>query len=135
ILYMWQFRGEMTNTIGLSLQQFVLPILIFMLPIMDTTTVFVRRIRRGQSPFVGGRDHTTHHLAYCGLKDNQVAWVFVGLATLTVVFTYLIVSHFLNHTWSLGLSLLTMGYVLAVFVGVQYFYEVGKRKVSEIEKS
>lgn len=134
ILYMWQFRGEMAEVVGLSLQQFVLPILVFMLPIMDTTTVFVRRIRRGQSPFVGGRDHTTHHLVYCGLKDNQVTWVFVGLATVTVVFTYFIVGHFLTNTWSMGLSLLTLGYTLAVFVGIQYFYEVGKRKISEIKE-
>lgn len=128
ILYMWQFRGDMNVEVGFSLQQFVLPLLIFMLPIMDTTTVFVRRIRRGQSPFVGGRDHTTHHLAYCGLKDNQVAWIFVGLAAVTVFFTYFIVLHFLTNTWSMGLSLLSLGYVLAVFLGLQYFYEVGKRK-------
>lgn len=128
ILYLWQFRGEMTDTVGFSLQQFVLPVLVFMLPIMDTTTVFVRRIRRGQSPFVGGRDHTTHHLAYCGLKDNQVAWIFVGLATITVVFTYFIVGHFLTNTWNTLLSVLTLGYVFAVFVGMQYFYEVGKRR-------
>ncbi|MEZ4885378.1 MAG: MraY family glycosyltransferase [Chitinophagales bacterium] len=128
ILYMWQFRGKMTDEVGLSLQQFVLPILVFMLPIIDTTTVFVRRIRRGQSPFVGGRDHTTHHLAYCGLKDNQVAWVFVALATVSVIFTYFIVRHFLTHTWNTSLSILALGYVLAIFVGMQYFYEIGKRK-------
>ncbi len=128
ILYMWQFRGTSADSVGLSLQQFVLPILVFMLPIMDTTTVFVRRIRRGQSPFVGGRDHTTHHLAYCGLKDNQVGWVFVALGALTVFFTYFITLHFLTNTWSIGLSILSLAYVLVVFVGMQYFYEVGKKR-------
>ncbi|HEX7880429.1 MAG TPA: MraY family glycosyltransferase [Candidatus Eisenbacteria bacterium] len=32
-------------------------------PIFDMTFVTVTRLRRGQSPWVGGRDHTTHRLA------------------------------------------------------------------------
>jgi UDP-GlcNAc:undecaprenyl-phosphate GlcNAc-1-phosphate transferase len=34
---------------------------------------------RGQSPMVGGKDHTTHTLFYKGLSDRQVAFVFVIL--------------------------------------------------------
>lgn len=29
---------------------------------------------------VGGKDHTTHHLVYAGLKDRQVWYVFVVLS-------------------------------------------------------
>ena len=32
-------------------------------PIFDMTFVTVTRLKRGQPPWVGGRDHTTHRLA------------------------------------------------------------------------
>jgi UDP-GlcNAc:undecaprenyl-phosphate/decaprenyl-phosphate GlcNAc-1-phosphate transferase len=60
-------------------KQIIVTLLAFLVPITDTTTVFINRIARKQSPFVGGKDHTTHHLSYLGLSDSQVAHVdFVG---------------------------------------------------------
>lgn len=47
----------------------------------DTLTVVINRLRKGQSPMVGGKDHTTHHLVYAGLKDRQVWLVFVMIAS------------------------------------------------------
>lgn len=44
---------------------------------VDTLTVVINRLRRGQSPMVGGKDHTTHHLVYAGLTDRKVWYVFV----------------------------------------------------------
>jgi UDP-GlcNAc:undecaprenyl-phosphate GlcNAc-1-phosphate transferase len=61
-------------------RQIVMPVIIFLLPIVDTTVVSITRIARGSSPFVGGRDHTTHHLSYAGLSDGQVALAFLGLS-------------------------------------------------------
>ncbi len=46
---------------------------------VDTLTVVINRLRRGQSPMVGGRDHTTHHLVYAGLSDRKVWYVFVAI--------------------------------------------------------
>jgi UDP-GlcNAc:undecaprenyl-phosphate/decaprenyl-phosphate GlcNAc-1-phosphate transferase len=45
----------------------------------DTLTVVINRLRKGQSPMVGGKDHTTHHLVYSGLNDRQVWYVFLGI--------------------------------------------------------
>jgi UDP-GlcNAc:undecaprenyl-phosphate GlcNAc-1-phosphate transferase len=61
-------------------RQIVMPVIVFLLPIVDTTVVSITRIARGTSPFVGGRDHTTHHLSYAGLSDGQVALAFLGLS-------------------------------------------------------
>jgi UDP-GlcNAc:undecaprenyl-phosphate GlcNAc-1-phosphate transferase len=47
----------------------------------DTLTVVINRLRKGQSPMVGGKDHTTHHLVYAGLKDKQVWLVFLVIAS------------------------------------------------------
>ncbi|MBK7753834.1 MAG: undecaprenyl/decaprenyl-phosphate alpha-N-acetylglucosaminyl 1-phosphate transferase [Flavobacteriales bacterium] len=65
-----------------------LTLVVFLLPIVDTTTVTINRIAKGRSPFVGGRDHTTHHLSYLGLSDAQVALVFAGLGSVSVFLTF-----------------------------------------------
>lgn len=60
----------------------------------DTLTVVINRLKKGQSPMVGGKDHTTHHLVYAGLKDIQVWYVFltIGLiAFILVVFMLFLV--------------------------------------------
>lgn len=61
---------------------------------VDTLTVVINRLKRGQSPMVGGKDHTTHHLVYAGLNDIQVWYVFVGIgaggSALAILMVYLI---------------------------------------------
>jgi UDP-GlcNAc:undecaprenyl-phosphate/decaprenyl-phosphate GlcNAc-1-phosphate transferase len=51
----------------------------------DTFSVVINRLRKGVSPMVGGKDHTTHHLVYKGLNDKQVWYVFLGLGFLSTV--------------------------------------------------
>ncbi|MCD6019755.1 MAG: hypothetical protein K0S53_2876 [Bacteroidetes bacterium] len=53
--------------------------LVFILPITDTVTVSINRLRRGQSPFVGGKDHTTHHLFFKGITEKRIAILFFGI--------------------------------------------------------
>ncbi len=69
-------------------RQIVTTLMVFLLPIVDTTIVSINRILRGSSPFVGGRDHTTHHLGYAGLSDGQVALTFMGLSFLHVFLAF-----------------------------------------------
>ena len=91
-----QFLGALLGSMGIILfwnlepiksvkpsfsVQILIPLLAFIVPIADTTTVVINRIRRGQSPFVGGKDHTTHNLARIGMKDVQVA-VLIGIICL-----------------------------------------------------
>jgi UDP-GlcNAc:undecaprenyl-phosphate/decaprenyl-phosphate GlcNAc-1-phosphate transferase len=57
------------------------PILLFLLPILDTALVTVTRLLRGQSPVLGGTDHTSHRLIAFGLSERQavLALYAVGL--------------------------------------------------------
>ena len=87
--------------------------LAFIIPIVDTTTVTLNRILRGQSPFVGGRDHTTHSLSYLGFSDDQVAWMFAGISLLSFVFILLINN--LTERWNYSYLLLFISYFLIVF--------------------
>ncbi len=54
----------------------------------DTLSVVINRIRKGQSPMVGGKDHTTHHLVYSGLSDRQVWYVFLLIGILSSLFSF-----------------------------------------------
>jgi UDP-GlcNAc:undecaprenyl-phosphate GlcNAc-1-phosphate transferase len=56
------------------------PILLFLLPILDTLLVTFTRILRGQSPVKGGRDHTSHRLIAFGLSERQTVFALYGIA-------------------------------------------------------
>lgn len=73
-----------------ALRQAFSALIVFLLPIVDTTVVTINRIGRGSSPFVGGKDHTTHHLGYAGLSDAQVAMVFAGLSAVNLLLSFVV---------------------------------------------
>jgi UDP-GlcNAc:undecaprenyl-phosphate GlcNAc-1-phosphate transferase len=59
------------------------PTLVFLLPILDTVLVTITRILRGQSPALGGRDHTSHRLVAFGLSERQALFVLYGIAIIS----------------------------------------------------
>jgi UDP-GlcNAc:undecaprenyl-phosphate/decaprenyl-phosphate GlcNAc-1-phosphate transferase len=71
-------------------RQAVSAILVFLLPIIDTTVVSINRMAAGRSPFVGGRDHTTHFLSYSGFSDGQVALTFGAISLVNVFLTFVV---------------------------------------------
>jgi UDP-GlcNAc:undecaprenyl-phosphate GlcNAc-1-phosphate transferase len=54
-------------------QSLSVPFLLMALPIMDTTVAVVSRMRRGVSPFQGGRDHLSHRLIRVGVGRELTA--------------------------------------------------------------
>jgi UDP-GlcNAc:undecaprenyl-phosphate/decaprenyl-phosphate GlcNAc-1-phosphate transferase len=94
-------------------KQLIITLLAFIIPITDTTTVFINRIMRKQKPWVGGRDHTTHHLSYLGLSDSQVAITFSAISLISLMLIFLIQGTIVNwsakHLWIFG------AYILMVF--------------------
>ena len=129
IMYFWNFK-EPTGEL-IQIKQFIPPLMVFILPIIDTTTVFIRRIARGQSPFVGGKDHTTHHLAFLGLSDTMVAVVFVSLSLVSMVITYLIFEA--KNSWHYQYSFIALSYFLLLFLIFQVLYDKAKRRVAKKE--
>lgn len=57
-----------------------IPVLIFLLPILDTSLVMITRLLRGQSPAQGGTDHTSHRLVALGLGERQAVLALYGVA-------------------------------------------------------
>lgn len=122
ILFLWQFNEG--NQGVFQIKPLVLPALFFIIPILDTTTVTIRRMLRGESPFVGGKDHITHHLAYLGLKEKQVVFIIV----ITTLLSFPIAFYLLNFNWNFYLSFGALAYVVAIFSVFQFYYKKGEMK-------
>lgn len=124
IMYLWNPAVGENMSQG---KQIMLIALAFLLPIVDTTTVTINRLLKGQSPFVGGKDHTTHHLSYLGFSDKQVALSFIGLSSLSLFFIYYISYHI--KEWSYFHFIIFLIYCLAVFVTLYSISRLSKPKV------
>lgn len=81
---------------------------------VDTLTVVINRLRRGQSPMVGGKDHTTHHLVYAGCTDRQVwlVFLFIGFLSFLLSTSMVYLSQLGLFQWVIVFSL----YFVIVFV-------------------
>jgi UDP-GlcNAc:undecaprenyl-phosphate/decaprenyl-phosphate GlcNAc-1-phosphate transferase len=94
-------------------RQILAPVIVFLLPIVDTTIVSINRISRGRSPFVGGKDHTTHHLSYAGFSDGQVALLFAGISLVNIFLTFVIFRHISD--WKNLHTIIFVSYALVIF--------------------
>ncbi len=131
IQVLWQFHEPIGSMF--QLKQFLIPLIAFSVPIIDTTTVIIHRIARGQSPFVGGKDHITHHFVYAGLNDKQVMYVLTIWTALSAVISASLV--FLYDELTMTTVIGGYTYLFCTFLITQYFYEMGKRKEKSQTKS
>ena len=69
---------------------FFVPICVLALPILDTTTVVIDRLRRGVSPFEGGLDHLSHRLRRKGLSVRQSVTTLILLQSISILIGFLI---------------------------------------------
>jgi UDP-GlcNAc:undecaprenyl-phosphate GlcNAc-1-phosphate transferase len=70
------------------LASFSIPIFILAIPILDTSVAVLSRLRRGKSPFEGGKDHLSHRLTRLGLTRKATAftlWLLTGFYGLIAV--------------------------------------------------
>ena len=125
ILFFWNFRDPGSHAV-IQLRQFVVPMLFFIVPLIDTITVTIRRLLRKQSPFVGGKDHITHHLAYLGLSDKFVAITLITTSVASFVPVLLLLKGIIDWTWIVTLSAFI--YFAVIFILFQLLYNLGKKK-------
>ncbi len=118
ILYFWNDFYHPTAPVIVS-RQFLIPIIAFLLPIIDTTSVVIKRLSRKQSPFIGGKDHTTHSLAYLGFSDRQVAMIFAVVSG-NSVFMISYIKRYIP-VWSWEYSAIFSGYIVVLLSVFFYF--------------
>ncbi len=119
ILVLWNF--DRRQELVVDVKQWLLPAIGFAIPLIDITTVSFRRILRRQSPFVGGRDHISHHLVYFGFREQTVMYILGGwsaLSTAVAVFFADSYAH-LSALWIVA----GFTYVSICFLCVQRIYQ------------
>ncbi len=61
----------------------IVPVLIMLVPIVDTSLVTLSRIFHGRAITQGGRDHSSHRLVALGLNERSAVLLLMGLAGLS----------------------------------------------------
>jgi UDP-GlcNAc:undecaprenyl-phosphate GlcNAc-1-phosphate transferase len=129
-LFLGFFLGGLTlvanQTVGLRRDVFVVlsvPVLLLLIPIIDTTLVTVLRKFHGRKVSLGGRDHTSHRLVALGLSERKAAVVLWTLAAASGGLAVLV----RQMSWPAAVVLMpTFGMVLLfflVFLGRVRVYE------------
>lgn len=126
IKFFWNV-GDFTHRAEPALQILV-PVMVFIVPLMDTTFVTFSRIARGQSPFVGGRDHLTHHLTHVGIPESMVP-VALGLVSLVSGLLSIFLVKF-AYSLGAGLYIIYPVYVAIVFGVFTWLYSRGSQIAS-----
>ena len=88
IIYFWNDSTSLNNTISISKQLLIVAIA-FILPLADTSIVIINRLLEKRSPFVGGRDHTTHNLFFRGVTEKRIAVLFGGIGLCSLILVYI----------------------------------------------
>jgi UDP-GlcNAc:undecaprenyl-phosphate GlcNAc-1-phosphate transferase len=104
-------------------KQVISTALIFIIPICDTACVVINRVMNGKSPFIGGRDHTTHNLFFRGITERRIAVLFAGITALSALLDLLI---FHITEWGYFHIVLFASWFLFIFGSL--FYIVRKKR-------
>ncbi|MFO8085873.1 MAG: glycosyl transferase [Desulfobacterales bacterium] len=108
------YSGEQADN---NLIRYAVPILLLMVPILDTTMVTIIRLLSGRKASTGGKDHTSHRLVLIGLSEKNAVLFLYGVGVISG-FSALFVSRSDNFTSPtiiipLILSILLMGIYLS----------------------
>ncbi len=109
---------------GQLLQIIILPVLIFLIPIFDTSYVVFMRKLSGVDAMKGGKDHTSHRLVRVGLSERGAVIVIYGISMLSGTMAYL--GRFMSVY--VYIELIFLFTITLVFLGVY----LSKIKVHEI---
>lgn len=93
-----------------------IPIILFIVPITDTSFVSFYRKYNGRKISIGGKDHLSHRLVFLGLSERQAVMVLYSISFLGILLPHL----FLNYPSMLAVSILCFlsgVLTLCVFLG------------------
>lgn len=129
IKYLWNHESANALIETNAAQQICFVLATFIIPISDTTVVVLNRMLNKKSPFIGGKDHTTHHLSYIGLSDSQVAFVFIGISLVSLLLIVTAVKFI--EIWLFYHTILYLGYCVLVFITLFIVTKVSKNSSHE----
>ena len=127
IIYFWNLEPLTIEKVSLH-KKILMPLLAFIVPIVDTTTVVVNRLSKKQSPFIGGKDHTTHNLARLGMSDQQVA---ISISIISLLSAFIILYTYNDYLLTTGKFIALICYVIVVFIVLYSTTQVRKGKQTD----
>jgi UDP-GlcNAc:undecaprenyl-phosphate GlcNAc-1-phosphate transferase len=122
------FLGFMVATLGLKLRlqdvpeasSWMIPVLLLIVPIFDTTLICVSRSRRGLLPFASpGKDHTAHRLANVGLGQRGAVLVLYAVGAVSGLFAMLVCG--LSVKLALALAVVVAATALSAVILLERF--------------
>jgi UDP-GlcNAc:undecaprenyl-phosphate GlcNAc-1-phosphate transferase len=96
----------------LSAASAALPLLILGLPVLDTLTVIVIRLREGRSPFSPDRNHIHHQIMALGFRHNEAVAIIYLLQILLLALAFSL--RFESDRWLLAVYALFCASLIAV---------------------
>jgi UDP-GlcNAc:undecaprenyl-phosphate/decaprenyl-phosphate GlcNAc-1-phosphate transferase len=99
------------------------PLLVLLVPILDTSLVTTARLLSGRSPAQGGRDHSSHRLVAIGLSERAAVVVLWSLAALGGLLS--IAVRRIDSSWSsIGVALFLIAMIIfAVYLAHVRVYD------------
>ena len=110
IKYLWNLGTQSSHESWLGI---VITLIAFTPAAADTFTVVINRLKNGQSPMIGGKDHTTHHLVYAGYNDKTVWYIFTGIGLISSVLAIFMIDLLKNNI--IVPIILSLVYFLIIF--------------------
>jgi len=123
IVYFW--NTSVNINVHTSFAHVFVIFLIFLIPIIDTTTVTINRILKKKSPFIGGKDHTTHFLFYRGFSEPKIAVLYFLANLISVILSIII----LNSNQQTALLLSIVGIIYGIFAFLMLYINTKVTKV------
>ena len=118
IVYFWNApkAGLLTDSVFCEI---AVPVLVFAIPIFDTSFVVLNRLRKKTSPFIGGRDHTTHRLAYLGFLEHEVVLIVFGFSLLSTGLAIYLIKFATTYNFTFFLVLfIYLSAILCSFISI-----------------
>ncbi len=112
IKYLWNVGHDTSHSSWLGI---ITTLTAFTPAAADTFTVVINRLKKKQSPMVGGKDHTTHHLVYSGINDKGVWYVFSLIGLVSSLLSIAVVNFIKNDQFIVLPIILSCLYFLLIF--------------------
>lgn len=119
------FSGFMLATISITgvmkaatLVTILLPLLVLAVPIMDITYSSIRRILKGQSPFVADAEHIHHKLLHAGFSQKKTVIILTSCAIIAGAFATLLMGKTAIMHYALVIAVVVLIMLILNFIKV-----------------
>ena len=93
-------------------------------PLLDTMTIMLRRMRRGHSPFAADREHLHHILLMAGFGANRTVLIILGFHLMCILYALASIQFHIAEWISFALAL---GLFALYYAGMNHAWKMMKR--------